>query len=109
MAKTGIKGPMRPEELGTVQASVIPKEVFDVFNEAIATKWSGASANIVQEDVIPDIIAALGWSADDRQAVFDNGYLNIEEAYRSVGWNVLYDKPGYNESYKANWHFTRKK
>lgn len=110
MAKgTDIKGPMRPTDLGFVQASVLPQEVFDVFNEEIASNWSGSSAVVKQDYVVSAILSRLEWSSDNRQAIFDHGFLNIEEAYRSAGWNVVYDKPGYNEFYTANWTFTKPK
>jgi hypothetical protein len=110
MAKgTDIKGPMRPTDLGFVQASIVPQEVFDVFNEEIASRWSGSSAVVKQDYVVSTILERLEWDPNDRRAVFDNGYLNIEEAYRAAGWNVVYDKPAYNETYTANWTFTKAK
>ena len=32
----------------------------------------------------------------------------IEPLYREKGWNVEYDKPGYNEFYKARFIFKKK-
>lgn len=43
-----------------------------------------------------------------RGDVFERGYLDIEETYRKAGWSVVYDKPGYNETYDAFYTFTRK-
>ena len=40
--------------------------------------------------------------------IFDKGSLNVETIYRKDGWNVEYDKPGYNESYDASFKFSRK-
>ena len=102
-------GPMKPDELGQYQAKYIPEGVFEVFNKAIATGWSGYSATLKQEEIMTAIIEKMGMSADDRSLIFDRGWLNIEEAYRNAGWKVVYDKPGYNESYGANWVFTKTK
>lgn len=44
----------------------------------------------------------------DRQEIFDNCWLDVEDIFEEVGWKVVYDKPGYNESYPANFEFTKK-
>lgn len=97
--------PISPDEIGKQQIKSIPPEVFEVFNRLIALDWSGISATVTQEEAVAAIIEKMEVS---RNKVFDSGWLNIEEAYRDVGWKVVYDKPGYNESYGANWKFTRK-
>ena len=43
----------------------------------------------------------------NRNEIFNKGWLNIEEVYRSAGWKVNYDKPAYNESYDAYFTFER--
>jgi hypothetical protein len=43
-----------------------------------------------------------------RQEVFDNQWLDIEDIYREAGWKVSYDKPAYNETYKAYFTFSRR-
>lgn len=95
--------PISPDEVGQVQRDNIPPEVFEVVNKLIATKWSGSSATIKQEEIL-EALAEFGiW----RDYAFDRGYLNFEEAYRAQGWKVEYDKPGYNESYGAFFVFKR--
>jgi hypothetical protein len=42
-----------------------------------------------------------------RAFIFSKGYLNFEELYEAQGWKVVYDKPAYNESYKANFTFIK--
>lgn len=100
-------GPMKPNELGKWQASCIPEKVFEAVNKAIALNWDGNSATVNQKPLIAEILVMLEWSEDDRQAIYDLGYLNFEEAYREIGWVVIYDKPGYHDSYGANWTFKR--
>ena len=80
-----------------------PDAVFDAFNELIAQKFSGGSATIKQDDVV----ALMVQKGLDRQEIFDKGWLDVERVYRSQGWKVQYDKPGYNESYAANFTFSR--
>jgi len=45
----------------------------------------------------------------DRNKIFEMGWLDVEDAYRAQGWNVVYDRPGYCESYEASFIFTRGK
>jgi hypothetical protein len=40
--------------------------------------------------------------------VYAKGWLNFEAIYEEAGWKVVYDKPGYNETYDANFTFTKK-
>jgi hypothetical protein len=42
------------------------------------------------------------------QRVFDRHLLDVEEVFEDVGWDVDYDKPGYNESYQPTFTFTEK-
>jgi|SRR5215217_7160976 len=96
--------PISPEEVGDAQRRYLPPAVFDVFNEAIAGSMNGKSARVMQNSVAKKIADRLGI---ERHAVFENNYLDVEEAYRSAGWEVHYDKPGYNESYEAVFVFTK--
>jgi hypothetical protein len=65
-----------------------------------------AVTTIKQEDIIQEILKA---KPDlDRQAIFDNDYLDFEAAYEAKGWRVTYDKPGYNETYPASFLFVGK-
>lgn len=40
--------------------------------------------------------------------VFKKGWLNVEYLFRAAGWEVQYDKPGYNETYEAYFTFSKK-
>jgi gamma-glutamylcysteine synthetase len=41
--------------------------------------------------------------------IYDKKYLDIESLYKKHGWVVVYDKPGYSETYDPYWTFTKKK
>ena len=99
--------PISPDELGAYQQKTFPPGVFEAFNELIASKWTGCSATVKQDDVISLITAKTGGYS--RSHIFSQGWLNVEEAYRAQGWDVEYDKPAYNESYDASFTFKRKK
>lgn len=96
--------PISPNEVQLV----IPDFIIATVNKLIKEKWDGEEA-IIQQDEILALVASN--DPDDnkpsRQTVFDRGWLNFEPMYREIGWHVEYDKPGYNESYKAFFRFTK--
>jgi len=96
-------GPLSPDDIAAAKRQHIPEAVFDAFNELLALKFTNGSATILQKDVL----AKLEAGGMVRQEIFDNGWLNVEEAYRDAGWKVEYDKPAYNETYDASFKFRR--
>lgn len=94
--------PIKPSEIAEGKASVIPDYVFDVFNREISKAYADGRSVVVQNAVVD----ALVKRGHDRNAVFNCGWLNVEESYRAAGWDVEYDKPGYNESGEAKFTFT---
>lgn len=100
-----MSGPITPDQVGETKRLLFPQAVFDAFNAEIAATFSSGSAVVLQGKVVDRMIAA----GIDRHDIFSKGYLNVEEAYKAEGWSVEYDKPGYNESYEANFTFRRKR
>ena len=100
-----MSGPIKPDEVQSKKDASIPEEVFQVFNDLITENWSNNSANVTQDEAVKRIAAKLDIT---RQEAFDKGYLDVESAYRKAGWRVEYDKPGYNEDYKAFFVFRKK-
>lgn len=88
----------------------IPDFIIETVNKLIVEKWDGEKAIILQDDIM-DIVSSNDPDIDkpSRREVFDKGWLDFEPLYRERGWNVEYDKPGYNEFYKANFIFKLKK
>lgn len=97
--------PIRPEDIAARKAVVLPAEVIEVFNDLIALAYAGRSATVTQEDAVNEIATRLSIS---RTAVFDRNLLDIELVYQAAGWDVTYDKPGFNESYPAAFTFARR-
>jgi len=95
-------GPLKPSEIRAAKRATIPDEVFAAFNEAIARAWDGHQATVKQADVVAVIVHAMHIPRDE---LFRRHLLDVEEAYRADGWDVEYDKPGYNESYPATYTF----
>ncbi len=99
--------PISPNEIGALKAKTLPSEVIEAFNELIVKNWSGACAIIKQDEIVKLICAKLKIKPKDRQDVYDNHYLDVEDLYRAEGWRVEYDKPGYNETYEAFFKFRK--
>lgn len=97
--------PITPKEAAQRAVDDIPDLVVEAFNEAIIENLKGNSAAFTQDYVIDKITKKLDIS---RELIFERRYLDAEALYEAAGWKVEYDKPGFNESYKANFKFTRK-
>lgn len=88
---------------------IIPDFVIEAVNQLINEKWDGYEAVILQDEIM-----AIISSSDDmddkpsRKQILDKGWLDFEPLYREKGWDVEYDKPGYNEFYKAKFIFKKK-
>lgn len=103
-----------PATIAEKKKQVIPKEVFDAFDELIAANYDGDGATVMQNEVIALILTNFNKGKSEaeyitRQTIFDKNWLNVEEVYRNAGWRVNYDKPAYNESYEASFEFLRKR
>lgn len=102
--------PISPTE---IKRKPMPDFVITAFNELLAEKYNGrGDITILQKNAITKIIEVSGRkdqrSMVDRGAIFENGWLDIEDEYRAAGWLVAYDKPGYCETYEASWIFKKK-
>lgn len=97
--------PISPMEAVSIKAASLPDDVIDEWNKAIAEAFQGNSATVVQAEMATRLAKRMGV---DRNVVFDRHWLDVEDMYRAAGWHVEYDKPGYNESYKAFFTFTPK-
>ena len=96
--------PISPNEITKIREGLIPNVVFETFNKLIAKNFSGSQATVYQEAVMT-LLVEHGLSRSD---IFDNHWLDVEDSYRKTGWAVEYDKPGYNENYKAYFIFKKK-
>lgn len=96
--------PISPNEVQGVKNSKIPEGIIKIFNDLIVIKWDGRVAYFTQDEAVK-LCEEAGFNMKE---VYANKWLDIEPLYRSLGWDVSWDKPGYNESYPANWEFTKK-
>ncbi len=104
-------GPIKPSEVVKKKTAQIPEIVFEVANELIAENWTGSSATFTVDELAERVVARGTPPADTpvnyRAALFAKRAFDIEDSYREAGWTVKFDRPGYNESYSANWTFTK--
>jgi len=96
--------PITPSEVAGLQKELLPPEVLESFNRFIGENLLEGYAEVRQDDVVNDLVAR----GINRAEIFSRGWLNVEDIYREAGWNVEYDKPGYNESYPATFMFSVK-
>ncbi len=63
----------------------------------------------MQDEVIDLMLEKATDTGVTREMIFAMRWLDVEEAYRSLGWKVNYEKPGYGDSGKAHFIFSIKK
>lgn len=96
--------PINPnDDLIKLKFALIPDAVFEVFNMLIAQKWDGYSSFVKQKDVV----AALKAKGFAESEIYEGHWLDVEDSYRAEGWKVVYDRPGYCESYDASFKFSK--
>lgn len=93
--------PITPSQASKKRQADIPAFVFEIINRLITENLSlSGTATIRQENVEAEIRRHL---KEGEQ--FPSSWLDVESLYREAGWEVEYDKPGYNESYPATFTF----
>jgi hypothetical protein len=96
--------PFTPDEAIANRRKFIPDEVIEAVNEMLAEKVSGSGrATLLQRDIIKRVEEKMG-----QRGIIDMKWMDFEPVYREAGWEVKYDKPGYNETYPASFEFKRK-
>ena len=96
--------PISPDELVEKKKEEFPNIVISVVNDLIAKKWDGDEAKIYQNTIVSLIVAKSSYTRDE---IFDKHLLDFEDLYREEGWDVIYDKPGYCESYEPYFVFKK--
>lgn len=83
--------------------------VNNLLTKAFAIPNQPKSVNIYQDKLISEILRLApshGVHGLTQTQIFDQHLLDIEVLFREQGWNVIYDRPGYGESYEAFFKFT---
>ena len=96
--------PIKPHEVVEAKKNTMPAEVIECFNELIAEKWNGRSATVKQSEAANRIADRMNVTT---QYLYDHGYMDVEDVFRAAGWKVKYDKPAYNETFRATFEFRK--
>lgn len=97
--------PVSPQDLASGVVHAAPAFVIEAFNNMITRTHVNGRAQFTQKAVVEEIQRLVQVSKED---IYKSGWLNVEPHFRSAGWNVVFDKPGYNESYDAYFVFSVK-
>lgn len=97
--------PITPQQVGAAKTKEFPPQVIEAFNSLIAKSFVNGEATVYQEDAVAAIAGRLDV---DKSKIYDEGWLNVEEMYKDAGWDVRYDKPAYDENYRAHFVFSVK-
>jgi len=89
----------------------IPEDVISIVNKLlmenlrvnISNDRKYLSSNVLQNDIVDRIVEA---TMVPSEAIFKKRWMDFEPVFRRAGWKVVYDRPGYNETYEANFTFT---
>jgi len=99
--------PVSPSDVKALYESgkTIPDEVVVIFNQLIVKKFRGQLAKILVKDVVPLVLEAMPGVTEDQ--IFENKWLDVEPLFRTYGWKVEFDSPGYCESYDPFYVFSK--
>lgn len=97
--------PISPKDVAAAKTTCMKPEIIEAANELIASKWDGYRATFTVAELCARARIKLG--VEDY--AFQDGELDIEVVFRKHGWNVEFDRPGYNESYSAHWIFKKRR
>jgi len=101
--------PITPAQAKVEKQDAMPAEVFEAFNELIVQNLD--PLNCVSKVTLADAVSLImskfrahGYSYT-RQMLYDNHWLDVEPFYRKMGWEVIWDRAAYNESYPSSFTF----
>lgn len=87
----------------------IPEFVIEAVNNILKKEYRGDSVTILQKEIMTEVMNLRTDLSLSKEDIYKNHWLDFEPLFRKNGWNVSYDKPGYNESYEARFTFSKKK
>ncbi len=95
---------LTPKEVAAKREESRPAVVVEVFNEMLVDAFSGFQAVIYEKDVVAKLVER-GLTRED---IYRFDWLEIQKLYRAKGWEVVRDRPGYNECYDTYFRFRKK-
>ena len=103
--------PISPAEALDAKITAIPDYVIEAVNGMLTAKMTKRPHIVLfQKDICRAVIqkAAEYGETITNAMIYDQHWLDFEPFYEKAGWKVAYDKPGYCESYEANFTFSKK-
>ena len=82
----------------------IPDEVIEAVNTLLVQNYSYPDAIIKQDAIVNIAVELMGIE----QNQFNFNWLDFEDLYRDSGWDVVYNKAHYSDSYDSFFRFTKK-
>jgi hypothetical protein len=98
--------PITPQEC--LKERQIDPTIAEVVNGLLKKNFNRGSIIIEEKEIVSAFLTAKKLQGDDTWTsgrIYDELLLNFEDFYREAGWKVIYDKPGYNETYNASYEF----
>ena len=101
--------PITPKEVNEY-SNTFPDYVIIGTNECIKDHYSHINKeSLFKQDTLIEYILRHAPEGVDRNTLFNNHWLDIEDKYRGAGWDVSYRKPAYYEvGVPATFKFTPK-
>jgi hypothetical protein len=97
--------PLSPIEVfETVNAS-IPDCVIEAVNDLLTKHYQKGYASISQAEIIAKIKKLNPHITNEE--LFNNGWINFEPLFENVGWKIIYDSPGIEETYDVFYKFSK--
>jgi len=98
---------IKPSDIMDNLDTIIDPAVIQAVNEILKEKFRGDSVTILQKEIVSRAIKINPKLTSD--ILYKNHHLDFEPIFRKAGWSVIYDKPGYNETYEPSFEFRTKK
>ena len=98
--------PVRPEDVFKQEEHTIHPSMIRAIN-LFLTRFDGNQTTITVEELVEQFLKfEPSWTRD---MIWDKKQLGFEGLYKASGWDVVYEKPGYNENYTPFFVFKLKK
>jgi hypothetical protein len=102
--------PLSPKKVKQAASDAIPDFVIKAVNNLLAKECRGDRqyATLRQTDIVAEILRVN--PKVKREDIWKYRWLDFEGVFERAGWEVNYDKPGYNESwYEPSFDFKAKR
>lgn len=97
--------PIPPEQAHTDFKSTLDPLMIQAVNNLLVLKGYAKYITLKQKDIISEYERLHHEKRTKPLNVFKTNQLEFEGIFRDAGWQVTYDKPGYNESYEPTFEF----